>query len=32
VFGKVYEGLDVIDAIRQGDVMEKVVIKEVDKI
>ncbi|MEO5980586.1 MAG: peptidylprolyl isomerase [Chryseolinea sp.] len=26
VFGKVYEGLDVIDAIRQGDVMEKVVI------
>ena len=28
VFGKVYEGLDVIDAIRGGDVMEKVVIKE----
>lgn len=28
VFGKVYEGLEVIDAIRQGDVMEKVVIKE----
>src|SRR5690349_6124596 len=28
VFGKVYEGLDVIDAIKQGDVMEKVVIKE----
>jgi peptidyl-prolyl cis-trans isomerase B (cyclophilin B) len=28
VFGKVYEGLDVIDAIRAGDVMEKVVIKE----
>ncbi|MEO8473416.1 MAG: peptidylprolyl isomerase [Chryseolinea sp.] len=26
VFGKVYEGPDVIDAIRQGDVMEKVVI------
>src|SRR6476659_5727129 len=26
VFGKVYEGLDVIDAIRQGDVMEKVVV------
>jgi peptidyl-prolyl cis-trans isomerase B (cyclophilin B) len=26
VFGKVYEGLEVIDAIRQGDVMEKVVI------
>jgi len=32
VFGKVYEGLDVIDAIRQGDVMEKVVIKEVESI
>jgi peptidyl-prolyl cis-trans isomerase B (cyclophilin B) len=30
VFGKVYEGLDVIDQIRQGDVMEKVVIKEVE--
>jgi peptidyl-prolyl cis-trans isomerase B (cyclophilin B) len=29
VFGKVYEGLDVIDEIRQGDVMEKVVITEV---
>jgi peptidyl-prolyl cis-trans isomerase B (cyclophilin B) len=28
VFGKVYEGLDVIDAIRQGDVMEKVIIKK----
>lgn len=28
VFGKVYEGLDVIDAIRQGDVMEKVIIKD----
>ena len=28
VFGKVYEGLDVIDQISQGDVMEKVVIKE----
>ncbi len=27
VFGKVYEGLDVIDAIRQGDAMDKVVIK-----
>lgn len=26
VFGKVYEGLDVIDQIRKGDVMEKVVI------
>lgn len=28
VFGKVYEGLDVIDDIRQGDVMEKVIITE----
>jgi len=28
VFGKVYEGLDVIDQIRQGDVMEKVVVVE----
>lgn len=27
-FGKVVEGMDVIDAIRQGDVMEKVVINE----
>ena len=27
-FGKVVEGLDVIDDIRQGDVMEKVVITE----
>lgn len=27
-FGKVYEGLDVIDSIRQGDVMDKVVIIE----
>ena len=26
VFAKVYEGLEVVDAIRQGDVMEKVVI------
>ncbi len=26
VFGKVYEGLDVIDKIEQGDVMDKVVI------
>lgn len=26
VFGKVYEGLDVIDDIRRGDVMEKVII------
>lgn len=30
VFGKVYEGLEVIDEISQGDVMEKVVITEVD--
>ena len=28
VFGKVYEGLDVIDQIEQGDVMNKVVIVE----
>ena len=27
-FGKVYEGLDVIDAIRQGDKIEKIVITE----
>jgi peptidyl-prolyl cis-trans isomerase B (cyclophilin B) len=27
-FGKVYEGLEVIDAIRQGDVMTKVVVTE----
>ena len=27
-FGKVYEGLEVIDAIRQGDVIEKIVIIE----
>ena len=26
VFGKVYEGLDVIDKIKQGDVIEKIVI------
>jgi peptidyl-prolyl cis-trans isomerase B (cyclophilin B) len=26
VFGKVYEGLDVIDKIRQGDLIEKIVI------
>jgi len=32
VFGKVYEGLDVIDQIRQGDVMERVVIKEAEAI
>lgn len=31
VFGKVYEGLEVIDAIREGDVMEKVVITEVNE-
>jgi peptidyl-prolyl cis-trans isomerase B (cyclophilin B) len=30
-FGKVYEGLDVIDQIRQGDVMEKVVIVDSEK-
>jgi peptidyl-prolyl cis-trans isomerase B (cyclophilin B) len=28
VFGKVYEGLEVIDEIRQGDLMDKVVIRE----
>ncbi len=28
VFGKVVEGLDVIDAIKQGDVMEKVIVTE----
>ncbi|MCF8254387.1 MAG: peptidylprolyl isomerase [Bacteroidia bacterium] len=27
-FGKVYEGLEVIDAIRQGDVMTKVIVTE----
>lgn len=27
-FGKVYEGLDVLDAIRQGDVIEKITIIE----
>lgn len=27
-FGKVYEGLDVIDAIRQGDTIEKIIITE----
>ena len=27
-FGKVYEGLDVIDEIRQGDKIEKIVIEE----
>mgnify|MGYP003503160565 CR=1 FL=1 len=30
VFGKVVEGLDIIDQIRQGDVMEKVVITETE--
>lgn len=28
VFGKVYEGLDVIDQIHQGDLIEKIVISE----
>ena len=28
VFGRVVEGQDVVDAIRQGDVMEKVVVSE----
>ena len=28
VFGKVYEGLDVVDNIQAGDVMEKVVVIE----
>ena len=28
-FGKVVEGLDVIDQIRQGDVMEKIIINEI---
>lgn len=27
-FGKVYEGLDVLDAIRQGDVIEQILITE----
>ncbi len=30
VFGKVYEGLDIIDQIMQGDIMDKVLIKEVE--
>jgi peptidyl-prolyl cis-trans isomerase B (cyclophilin B) len=30
-FGKVVEGLDVIDQIREGDVMEKVVIVDSEK-
>ena len=28
-FGKVYEGLEVIDKIRAGDVMEKIIIREI---
>lgn len=28
VFGKVYEGLEIIDTIRQGDVIEKITINE----
>jgi len=28
VFGKVYEGLEVIDKIKQGDVIEKIIIHE----
>lgn len=32
VFGKVVDGLDIIDTIRQGDVMEKVVIKEEESV
>ncbi|MBO7145782.1 MAG: peptidylprolyl isomerase, partial [Salinivirgaceae bacterium] len=27
-FGKVFDGLDVLDAIRQGDLIEKIVIVE----
>ena len=30
VFGKVVEGVDVIDQIKQGDVMEKIVVYEVE--
>lgn len=30
VFGKVYEGLDIIDQIKQGDKMDKVVITEIE--
>jgi peptidyl-prolyl cis-trans isomerase B (cyclophilin B) len=30
VFGKVYEGMDIIDKIRQGDLIEKIVISETD--
>jgi peptidyl-prolyl cis-trans isomerase B (cyclophilin B) len=32
VFGKVYEGLDVIDKIRQGDLIEKIVISETETV
>jgi peptidyl-prolyl cis-trans isomerase B (cyclophilin B) len=32
VFGKVYEGLDVIDKIRQGDIIEKIVISETETV
>lgn len=32
VFGKVFEGEEVIDQISQGDVMEKVVVKEVESV
>lgn len=32
VFGKVYEGLDIVDQIRQGDVIEKILIKEVESV
>ena len=27
-FGKVYEGLDIVDDIRQGDEIEKIVVSE----
>jgi peptidyl-prolyl cis-trans isomerase B (cyclophilin B) len=30
VFGKVVEGLEIIDLIRQGDVMEKIVVSDVE--
>lgn len=30
VFGKVVEGLEIVDLIRQGDVMEKIVVSEVE--
>ena len=32
VFGKVYEGLDIIDKIRQGDLIDKIVISETETI